>query len=99
MPADKLIDHRGIKPVHALGVTYIHLLFEHHQVVLADAAWAESFRPDATTWNKIGNAQRLEIEALFPEAREGGLERLSNPARPLDDRPLYKRRMDKAAQR
>lgn len=95
MPADKLIDHNGIKPVEALGVTYIHLLCEHHQVLLADGAWAESFRPDASTWQKIGNAQRLEIEALFPEARNGGLERLADPARPLDDRPLYKQRMDR----
>ena len=96
MAADRLINHGSIKPVAALGVTYIHLLCEQHQVLLADGACAESFRPDASTWQRIGTAQRLEIEALFPEARDGGLERLSDPARPLDDRPLWKQRMGRS---
>ncbi|MEL7025819.1 MAG: Hint domain-containing protein [Pseudomonadota bacterium] len=97
--ADKLIDHRGVKPVNVLGVTYLHLLFENHQVILADGAWAESFRPDPKTWQGIGNGQRIEIEEIFAEARNGGLEKLANPARAIDERPLWKQRMRLGARR
>lgn len=91
--AEKLVDHKGILPVPVLGVTYIHLMFERHQVILANGAWTESFLPDASNWQKIGAAQRLEIEDLFPSMKNGGFARYSDPARPLDDRPLWKRRM------
>ncbi len=91
--ADRLINHTTIRPVTVLGVTYFHLLFERHQVILAEGAWTESFLPEPETWQRIGTAQRCEIEALFPEARTQGLHRLADPARPLDARPLWKRRM------
>ncbi|MEM9707903.1 MAG: Hint domain-containing protein [Pseudomonadota bacterium] len=91
--ADRLIDGDRIRPVDVLGVSYIHLLFEAHQIVLADGVWTESFRPDAEAWRGLSNPQRLEIELLFPELRAGGLRRISRAARPFDDVPLWKRRM------
>lgn len=97
--ADRLVDGHGIRPVRALGVSYFHLLFERHQVILANAAWTESFLPEPDVWQKIGAAQRCEIEALFPEVREEGIHVLADPARPLDRRPLWKRRMDELARR
>ena len=92
-PAVRLIDWRGILPVPVLGVSYLHLLFARHQVILADGAWTESFRPDAEARAGLSNGQRLEIEALFPELRSTGLYRLTRPARPLGTEPLWKRRM------
>lgn len=91
--AERLTDHNRIGPAHVLGVTYLHLLFERHQVILADHVWTESFLPDKSTWERMGNAQRLEIEALYPEVLVGGLARLADPARPIDDRPLWQQRM------
>lgn len=91
--AARLVDWRGILPVPVLGVTYLHLLFARHQVILADGAWTESFRPDVVARAGLSNGQRLEIEALFPELRSTGLYRLTRPARPLDAEPLWKRRM------
>lgn len=98
-PADRMIDGRGVFVARVLGVSYLHLLFARHQVILADGAWTESFRPDATAWAGLGNAQRIEIAALFPEIAEKGLYRLSRPARALDDRPLWQRRMDTRPER
>ena len=54
-------------------VTYIHLMFDRHEVVLADGTWTESFQPGDQTLGGMGNAQRAEIFELFPElkTREG----------------------------
>lgn len=91
--AERLVDGCGVRPATALGVRYLHLLFARHEIILADGAWTESFRPGAPEWAGLGEAQRLEIEAIFPELRTEGLYRLTRPARPLDDRPLWRRRM------
>lgn len=64
--AKHLVDHRAIRPVEPFAVTYVHLLFDRHEVVLADGAWSESFQPGDWSLNGIGNAQRLEIVELFP---------------------------------
>ncbi|MDJ1008115.1 MAG: Hint domain-containing protein [Paracoccaceae bacterium] len=98
-PASRLVDGRGIRPVAVLGVSYLHLMFARHQVILADGVWTESFRPDGASWVGLANAQRLEIEALFPEIRTRGLDRLARPARELDDGPLWKRRMEARPER
>ncbi len=39
-------------------------------MVLSDGAWTESFQPGDYTLKGIGNAQRAEILALFPELAE-----------------------------
>ncbi len=91
--AERLTDHDRIGPAHVLGATYIHLLFERHQVIMANHAWTESFLPDASNWERLGNAQRLEIETLYPQVTADGLARLADPARVIDDRPLWKQRM------
>jgi len=93
-PAHRLVDGRGVRPVAVLGVSYLHLLFARHQVILADGVWTESFRPGAAVWAGLGNSQRIEIETLFPEIRTGALYRLSRPARALDDMPLWRQRME-----
>ncbi|PRY26798.1 Ca2+-binding RTX toxin-like protein [Aliiruegeria haliotis] len=71
--AKHLVDHKSILRLNALNTTYIHFMFDQHEVVLADGAWTESFQPGDYTLNGIGNAQRLEILEIFPElnTREG----------------------------
>ncbi len=68
--AKHLIDHRLIRPVRALGVTYILFLCDRHEVVLANGVWAEAFHPWDQSLNGLGNAQRSEIFELFPELAE-----------------------------
>lgn len=65
--AKHLVDSRLIRPVMALGVTYVHFFCARHEVVLANGAWAESFHPGDYSLNGLGNAQRGEILELFPE--------------------------------
>ncbi len=73
--AKHLVDNKGIQIVEPLGVTYVHFMFDHHEVVLSDGAWTESFQPGDHSLKGIGNAQRQELFALFPELEtEQGIE-------------------------
>jgi hypothetical protein len=67
--AKHLIGGKGIFEVDSIGTTYIHLMFDQHEVVLSDGAWTESFQPGDYTLNGMGNAQRTEILELFPELK------------------------------
>ncbi|WP_323768612.1 Hint domain-containing protein [Marinovum sp.] len=48
-------------------VTYIHILFDQHEVILSDGLWSESFQPGDLTLAALDRAQRDELLALFPE--------------------------------
>lgn len=70
--AKHLTGLEGVEEVGTLGVTYLHFMFERHEVVLSNGAWTESFQPGDYTLQGIGNAQRNEILELFPELEEDG---------------------------
>ena len=67
--AKHLINNRGVFEVQTLGTTYIHFMFERHEVVLSNGSWSESFQPADRSLKGIGNAQRNEILELFPKLR------------------------------
>ncbi len=67
--AKHLVNHRGVHEVSAIGVTYMHFMFDRHEVVLSNGAWTESFQPGDYTLKGMGNAQRNELFELFPELR------------------------------
>jgi hypothetical protein len=72
--AKHLVGGKGIFSVESIGTTYLHFMFDQHEVVLTDGAWTESFQPGDFTLKGMGNAQRSEIFELFPELRtEEGL--------------------------
>ena len=52
-------------------VSYIHFMFDQHEVVLSDGAWTESFQPGEQTLDAMGQACRDEILALFPDLADG----------------------------
>ena len=60
----------GVDVVEVDQTTYIHLLFDAHEVILSNGTWSESFQPQAETIAGVGNAQRQEILELFPELRD-----------------------------
>ncbi len=68
--AKHIIDQKGIQQVDAIGVSYVHMMFDSHEVVLGDGTWTESFQPGDYSLKGIGNAQRNEIFEIFPELRE-----------------------------
>jgi VCBS repeat-containing protein len=57
----------GIDVVEVSQTTYIHVMFDQHEVILSDGAWSESFQPGDQTLAAMGDAQRAEILELFPE--------------------------------
>ncbi|MDX1780868.1 MAG: Hint domain-containing protein [Thalassovita sp.] len=67
--AKHLVGLDGIHKVNVVGTTYIHFMFDQHEVVLSDGAWTESFQPGDMTLKGLGNEQREEIFTLFPELR------------------------------
>jgi len=74
----------GVDEVDSLGVSYIHIMFDRHEVVLSNGAWTESFQPGDHSLKGIGNAQRTELFELFPElVKEDGLTAYSSARRAL----------------
>lgn len=57
----------GVDTAVADQVSYIHLMFDHHEVILADAAWSESFQPGDYSLRGVSQESRDEILTLFPE--------------------------------
>jgi Ca2+-binding RTX toxin-like protein len=49
------------------GVTYVHILFDRHEIVQSDGIWTESFQPAERMLNAMDHAVRSELMALFPE--------------------------------
>ncbi|MGM0741178.1 MAG: Hint domain-containing protein [Pseudomonadota bacterium] len=68
--AKHLTGLEGVDAVEASGVSYIHFMFDNHEVVLSNGAWTESFQPGEQTMDGMGQPQRDEIFELFPELRE-----------------------------
>ncbi|AJE47295.1 Hint domain-containing protein [Celeribacter indicus] len=60
----------GIDTVDVASVTYVHVMFDRHEVVLSDGCWSESFQPGDYTLDGIDAGAREEIFALFPELRD-----------------------------
>ncbi|GGW21874.1 hypothetical protein GCM10011452_03960 [Gemmobacter lanyuensis] len=67
--AKHLVAGRGVHEVDSMGTTYIHFMFDRHEVVLSNGAWTESFQPGDYTLKGMGNAQRNEIYELFPDLK------------------------------
>ncbi len=65
--AKHLVGGQGVARLEVPEVTYIHFLFETHEIVLANGAWTESFQPGHQTLDGMGAESRDEILALFPE--------------------------------
>ena len=59
---------RTLRPLPALAeVTYLHLLFDGHEIVRADGAWTESFQPGRRVTDALDAAVRDELLAIFPD--------------------------------
>ncbi|MEO6299041.1 MAG: Hint domain-containing protein [Paracoccaceae bacterium] len=84
--AQHLIGRPGIRQLSVAQTTYVHFMFDDHQIVLSDGAWTESFQPGDYTLRGIGNAQSAEIFSLFPElTSESGLVAYAAARRTLNE--------------
>lgn len=64
-------------------VDYVHLLFDRHEIVFAEGAATESFRPGPVAVGSLEAEVRQELLEIFPALREDPLGALGAPARPL----------------
>lgn len=64
--ASDLVGLAGIT-LDSSAVTYVHVMFDTHQIIDAEGAWSESFQPADETLNGLDDQQRDELLALFPE--------------------------------
>ena len=64
--ARHLVDGACVKQRALAEVTYVHLLFDRHEIVQTAGLWSESFQPAERTLGAMEDGQRAEIEALFP---------------------------------
>lgn len=65
--AKHLVSLDGVEAAPVSKVSYIHMMFDRHEVVLADGCWAESFLPGQQAMAGIKSDQKQEILDLFPE--------------------------------
>ena len=79
--AAKHLRAEGIQTIDSSGTTYLHFMFDRHEVILSNGAWTESFQPDDQTLKGIGNGQRLEILELFPSLKSDEGRKAYPPAR------------------
>jgi Ca2+-binding RTX toxin-like protein len=71
VPAKHLVESGiAIQTVCATGTSYIHFMFDNHEVVLSNGAWTESFQPGDLALNGVDDAARAEIFELFPELEQ-----------------------------
>jgi hypothetical protein len=68
LAAKHLINGDTIYLDHSAGdVEYFHLMFEQHQIVLAEGAWSESFYPGPEALKNLTAAQKQEIYEAAPD--------------------------------
>ena len=67
VPAKDLVDDVRVTRVRGGLVTYVHLLFDRHQIVLSQGLETESFLPGPLTTSAFERAALEEIQSLFPD--------------------------------
>jgi hypothetical protein len=73
----------GVAIAEPAEVTYVHLVLDRHEVILAEGAPSESFFPGPVALDGLSEAALAELRALFPEAVAG--QGPVTPACPIPD--------------
>ncbi len=81
--ARALVGMPGIRYLTDQSVTYIHLLFEQHEVILSDNAWSESFHMSLPAAQTFRSARAKDIISAFPDLTIAPEYVVQKPARPL----------------
>ncbi len=65
--AKHLVNGRTVQTVEGGSVTYVHLLFDQHEIVMANGLATESFLPGPQTVDAFEDTIVEEIASLFPD--------------------------------
>jgi hypothetical protein len=84
IPAKALLDNDKIAIAQVKSTTYIHLMFDHHEIIFANGHETESFHPQKAILNDLDQQVQNEIYEIFPElhapANAGGYGPTALPA-------------------
>jgi hypothetical protein len=80
VPAKKLLGLPGVTLADDLAtVTYLHLMFDQHEIIFAEGAPTESLPPGPQAIAALGPEVEAELRMLFPDLEARGV----LPARPI----------------
>ena len=66
VPAKSLIDCRGVRVMRGKRrITYFHLVFDRHEIILSDGVFTESFFPGPMALSAISQSARAEVTEIF----------------------------------
>lgn len=83
-PAKGLITRPGIRVKRGTShIDYYALLFDRHEVIFAEGAKTESFRPGPVIMQDFSEDAREEIYTIYPQLKTDPVEGLGPPARRL----------------
>lgn len=68
--AKHFVDGDKVTRIEGGEITYVHLLFDDHEILLADGAYCESFHPGYVGLSALDVMMRAELLAIFPELRQ-----------------------------
>jgi hypothetical protein len=74
--AKDLVSQQGIHEARVEGVTYVHIMFDQHEIVLANEAWTESFQPGDSSVSGLDTVYLQELKLIFPDVP--GMDRFAN---------------------
>ena len=74
--AKDLVSQPGIHQAQLEGVTYVHIMFDQHEIVLANEAWTESFQPGDSSVSGLDTVYLQELKLIFPDVP--GMDRFAN---------------------
>jgi len=69
--AKHLVNDRAIRPDPCATVTYLHMIFDRHEVVFAEGVPTESLHLGTVAMGGLDRAARAEVLSLFPELDRG----------------------------
>lgn len=79
--AKLLVGNEGISRKSGGWVTYLHILFDEHQIVVANGTPSESFFPGQKAMGSLSEASRAEVLRLFPKLAQKMPKNYRNTAR------------------
>ncbi|TCL09956.1 Hint domain-containing protein [Shimia isoporae] len=82
VPAVGMVNGENVRQIEGGQVTYVHIMFDSHEIVYAAGVPSESFMPGEIGLTAMGQDVREEIFAIFPELEEEGLAAYGTDARP-----------------
>ncbi len=65
--AKMLVNDRSIRQIKCNEITYVHLLFDEHEIIMAEGCWSESYHPSKENIDALDHAARDELLSMFPE--------------------------------